>query len=957
MKKRLFKISKAFFGVSLICLFSVFVFAQTQIQELTLKKSIDSEIKGGQKHTYTVKLKAGQTALIEAIQNGVDINFSAINLKGEEFIVSLSPSGLYGEDSILVTAKETGHYKVEVSTASPRARLGKYKITLSEIRPTVEEDFAINDAARMILSLAQEATKLKYEGTIEGKQKAIAKWDEAIEVSKIKKDVVWEGVALVGQGLIYEQLGELQKALDVYLISLVIWEDINNRQYKASSINNIGNVYADIGEYEKAIDYYKRALKLQREVGDMNSVATYLNNIGYAYMRLQSYTEAESFFKQSVALRSKNQSVRGKRSLGYTLNNLGANYLLKGEQEKGIDFLERSLKVRQEVKHSWGVANSLINLGKAQWEAGNKDEGLAKLNDANRRSKALGDRVMEAQSFYLLARAEKELGNIDTAIENITKGLDLIEQIRSSLVSSESRYSYFSTVQNYYDLYIDLLISRSEKTKQDADVALALQISERSRSRSLVELLQEAKVDFRQSVDAKLFSELKNAQKKLTEKYAGRQRLLSGKPKPEQVTKINNEINDLNTKIQNLQITIRRENPRYADLTEGKTISAKEIQSLLDEDTVLIQYKLGDKRSLGWLVTSKNVEVFNLPDRKTIEEKARSFYSIIIDNKKSEKSKIDELSKELGDILLSPVANKITNKRLAVVADGILQYTPFSALSNPALDEGRGKYLSDTNEIIVLPSASVLAQIRSNPSRDKIGEKTIAIFADPVFDKQDSRISEKKNEVTLSVEMKKVTRDFRFGETLPRLIYSRREAKNIADLIDKNRKSVRTDFEASVKNIEKENLKDYKILHFATHGLLNTNRPELSGLVFSLYDKNGNTQNGFLSLNDIYNLDLSSDMVVLSACQTALGKDVRGEGLIGLSRGFLYAGSNRIVASLWKVDDSATAEFMMRFYKHHLEEGMSAAKSLQQTKLEMKNIKRYQSPYYWSAFTLLGDWK
>ncbi len=166
-----------------------------------------------------------------------------------------------------------------------------------------------------------------------------------------------------------------------------------------------------------------------------------------------------------------------------------------------------------------------------------------------------------------------------------------------------------------------------------------------------------------------------------------------------------------------------------------------------------------------------------------------------------------------------------------------------------------------------------------------------------------------------------------------------------------------TDFDASLENLDDAELSNYRILHFATHGLLNTKRPELSGLVLSIYDKKGKQQDGFLSLNDIYNLDLDSEMVVLSACQTALGKDVRGEGLIGLSRGFLYAGSKRIVASLWKVDDAATAEFMSRFYKNHLQNKMSASAALRQAKIEMKKIPRYKSPFYWSAFTLLGEWK
>jgi CHAT domain-containing protein len=259
----------------------------------------------------------------------------------------------------------------------------------------------------------------------------------------------------------------------------------------------------------------------------------------------------------------------------------------------------------------------------------------------------------------------------------------------------------------------------------------------------------------------------------------------------------------------------------------------------------------------------------------------------------------------------------------------------------------------------MLPSASVLSQLRSNPKSPKPGNKMISIFADPVFDLEDPRIEKnagsRPNEINTAIAG--VLRDFRFGETLPRLLASRAEVRYISALVDKSNLNVQTDFDANIENVEKAGRNGYQILHFATHGLLNSSRPELSGLVLSLYDKGGQKREGFLTLNHIYNLDISSDLVVLSACQTALGKEVRGEGLIGLSRGFLYAGSTKIVASLWKVDDSATAEFMKLFYKNHLQKNLPASAALRAAKLEMKKSPRYRSPFYWSAFTISGDWR
>ncbi len=165
------------------------------------------------------------------------------------------------------------------------------------------------------------------------------------------------------------------------------------------------------------------------------------------------------------------------------------------------------------------------------------------------------------------------------------------------------------------------------------------------------------------------------------------------------------------------------------------------------------------------------------------------------------------------------------------------------------------------------------------------------------------------------------------------------------------------DFKANKREIFNSDLEQYRILHFATHGLLNSRHPELSGVVLSLIDKNGREIDGFLRLQDIYNLKLSADLVVLSACNTALGRDVKGEGLIGLTRGFMYAGSPRIVASLWKVDDAATAELMTIFYRKMLVENLRPAAALRAAQTEMMKQTRWKSPYYWSPFIIQGEWK
>ncbi|MDQ2854709.1 MAG: CHAT domain-containing protein, partial [Acidobacteriota bacterium] len=470
-------------------------------------------------------------------------------------------------------------------------------------------------------------------------------------------------------------------------------------------------------------------------------------------------------------------------------------------------------------------------------------------------------------------------------------------------------------------------------------------------------------VNIKQGVDVKLLEQAQDLQDKLNLRYRQRTSALAGKSTPEQITKITNDINSLTTELENLQVKIRLNNPRYANLTQPATLSAREMQLLLDDETVLLEYKLGVTRSFLWLVTKDSIKLFNLPGRAEIEATAREFYSSISSPDQRNEAKTNQLSIRLGQLLLAPAASQITNKRLAIVADGILQFIPFASLRLPNTKSNGQRLLAENNEIVVLPSASVLAELRRHSSESTGPGKTIAVFADPIFEANDPRLKKLSTVAadtrssSSNPELKRVSRDFSFGETLPRLLSSRVEARNIAAFVPKDQLVSNVDFDANRANAMSASLADYRILHFATHGLLDTAHPEFSGLVFSLYDKDGKAQDGFLRLDQIYNLNLNSEMVVLSACQTALGKDVRGEGLIGLTRGFMYAGAKRVVASLWKVDDAATAEFMKRFYQRVLQRKLSPSSALRQTQNEMRVIPRYASPYFWAGFTLQGDWK
>jgi CHAT domain-containing protein len=338
---------------------------------------------------------------------------------------------------------------------------------------------------------------------------------------------------------------------------------------------------------------------------------------------------------------------------------------------------------------------------------------------------------------------------------------------------------------------------------------------------------------------------------------------------------------------------------------------------------------------------------------------------------------------ELSRMLLGPVASQLGRKRLAIVADGALQYIPFAALPapSPGNDGGRNsgaeqQPLFVEHEIVSLPSASTLATLRRETAGREPAAKSLAVLADPVFTEDDARVSRDvgnagAKEKTRSADSDETNVVFqqmsRSGRetgvigaegAFGRLLSTRREAAAISALIPERERMQALDFEASRTTALRLELGEYRIVHFATHGMLNNIHPELSGIVLSLVDKEGKPQDGFLRLQDIYNLKLSAELVVLSACQTGLGKEIKGEGLVGLTRGFMYAGAPRVVASLWKVDDRATSELMKRFYQGMLgPEALRPAGALRQAQLSMWKQKQWREPYYWAAFVLQGEWK
>lgn len=846
---------------------------------------------------------------------------------------------------------------------------------------------------------AQTLSNIGYtHGDLGELQKASEYHSQALSLWRAAGDIRGEAQMLSALGVLSSMLGEKQQALDYHNQALPLFQRMGDRNGEARTLNGVGEVYLDIGEMERALDCYSRALQLSRKMGDHGVESIALGRIGKTYILLGETRRALDYYNQWLSL---NRSTNNFRLEAYALKAIGDTYVSSSDEGKALEYYNRALMLSRKVQDRRGESYTLNAIGYVYDKLGEKQKALSYYNEALLLSRAVMDRSGESLTLHNIARAERDRGHLREACSRIEAALLIAESLRTKVTSQDLRASYFASVRQSYELYIDLLMRLHQQHPAEGYAAAAFQVSERARARSLLELLAEASANIRQGVAPDLLERERSLQQLINAKAEVQMRLLNGKHPPEQAAAMAREIRSLSIDYEKVQTQIRQRSPHYASLIYPQPSSLKEIQQLLDSDTLLLQYAFGDEKSYMWAVTPVSITSYELPKRNDIESEAQRVYGSLTarnlrtPNETTETRQVRvrqadadylDAAARLSRTVLAPVATQIKlAKRLLVVSDGALQYISFAALPEPDTTEaGAVPPLVARHEIISLPSASVAALLRSELARRASPSRTVAVIADPVFDKSDRRVVElaMKQEHTgrtgagvaaASASKRSVGTDaVPFGVhaeralhesglrgsngSMPRLPFSGREAEAIMTVAPPEASMKALDFAANRRAVMDGELGRYAIVHFATHAIFNNDHPELSGIVLSLVDQQGQSVNGFIRLHEVYNLRLPVNLVVLSACQTALGRDVKGEGMIGLTRGFMYAGAARVVASLWKVDDAATAELMRLFYRGMLRDGLSAAAALQQAQAEMSQGRRWQSPYYWAGFVLQGEW-
>jgi CHAT domain-containing protein/Tfp pilus assembly protein PilF len=778
-------------------------------------------------------------------------------------------------------------------------------------------------------------------------------------------------LATANLAVLYQDQGRLQEAEQLYLKVLDKEEKHFPRStHLENTLNDLGVLYDQQGDLARAKVYHRKALSVAEHLDpDSLDVADILADLAECMAEQENPAAAEIVQKRALSIREK--ANPGGLPSAYSLAGLGKIARLRGDLIKAQEYYSKSLTIAENVDApAHDRAKFLIGFAAVlrQQRDFPKGEDLyrkalkiieGKDPESIDRTTTLGD----------LAGILYHEGRFDEAAELYRQALNTLENRILRLGGAEdARSRYRAEHVRYYQEYMRLLI-------EQAQPEVAFEVLEGSRARTLFEMLEQARVDTEKGTDPAIRERARKLRRLLNAKTEYRIRLVGGAGSDQQLAVLDKEIDELLLQYQQVEYQLRSSSPAYAALTQPQKLGVSEIQSLLDANSLLLEYSLGEERSYVWAVTAKSLRAYVLPKGLEIEAAARRVYDLLtlknrIANKQSHdhadtaERKYVEAANKLSEMVIGPVAHLLTGKRLLIVSDGALQYIPFAALPMPGNRAGSVPLIVK-HEIINLPSASVLAELRRQQIGRRKASMTVAVLADPIFDPTDERLkkmplqkassSRRDSDVIRSAKDLDMTRGAK--PYLSRLLYTRNEADAVMAVTPPGKGMLAVDFDASRAVATSPALAKYRIVHFATHGIINNRHPELSGLVLSLVNKQGKPQDGFLKLQDIYSMKLPVDLVVLSGCETGLGEQISGEGLLSLTRGFMYAGAIRVVASLWSVSDVATASLMADFYRAMERDGMRPAAALRAAQIQMWKQEQWSSPYYWAAFQIQGDWK
>lgn len=735
-------------------------------------------------------------------------------------------------------------------------------------------------------------------------REALNVFDQALALARSRNDRQAEARLSNQAGLAHFHLGDLARARSLSLHALDLSEAEGYLPGQASARNTLAIIARNLGQIQDALASYRIAQDLWHELGEPAEEARVLSNRGELHLTLQQVDQALKAFNEGLALlRLEDKSDVRK----WLLVGAASAQHEAGNRQRAILTYRQALGLSQGPRDQavilWRMATVLRDAGKLELAASmlEKSRGLSRLQ---------GDRRPEAYALADLAHVEDLRGREAEAVRRFNEALEIAKELQDSAVMAS------------------VLFGRAEAERDRGRLEEAIASVEES-----IGLVESMRSSLAPGLRVPFFA----SRYRYYELYVG---LLMQKHRRDPAGRY---------QVRAFEAAERSRSRSLLDEVAGRSgvavMSLREIQQeILDENSLLLSYQLGEPSSTLWVLSPNAFTSFDLPSRAKIEEAARSARQVLSEG--AQGSGVEALSR----MLLPPGVGPLGQKRLLIVPNGILHLVPFAALCYPAPEKGcRGRSaLVRDHEVVQLPSASVLGRMRQKLASRRPVPGLIAVLADPVFQREDRRL------------MRKIGENRGGGEELEknlglaplrRLIHSKKEGEEILKLFPAEQRLGAFGFAASRATAMSPAVARNRILHFATHNLV-TDLPDLSGLVLARFDEHGRPVEGFLSAREIYGMKLPVELVVLSACGTGLGREVRGEGVDGLARAFLHAGARRVVVSLWDIREGETPELMIRFYRG-LRQGLSAAAALRSAQASMAAEGR--PPRSWAGFILQGD--
>jgi CHAT domain-containing protein/tetratricopeptide (TPR) repeat protein len=866
---------------------------------------------------------------------------------------------------------------------------------------------AIGDIDQQALAWKTLASALAF---VDHYDESITASEHAIALYRETGDRYWQGIVLGNLADTYREIGDSGKAIEAAKEALHFAQQLSDDYGVAYTQATIGEIYQGRGQYQQAIDAYDAALSTANIVNYPQVEGEVWSDLGQLYAKLGDWQRAKNAYVQALPILQKDGDDINKIEV---LGHLGELTLHAKNPRQAQQYFRQGLMrareqrlIREEAFLNAGLARTcleihcaedpLLTLLQAQHEAEqiHQVDGEAAIDAAigdvlARRHDDSGAMHAYAQSATLwqqipnsselaavaadMARLDVRRGQLQSARLQIYKALDAIEASRARIDSDALRTSYFTSKHSYYDAAVDVLMRLDKVWPHHGYGEQAWTVAERDRARTLLDELQEGgDMDASTSTQqlkqksAALELKLRDAEGKLS-------RLGSTSADIVQAQQLQRNIHDMLLQADQLEARHRASNPAYHALLEESQVSPVVFgPNVLTDGTALVEYWLGSVHSYLWIVTAAGVRSFRLPDRKSLDGLVHSYQQSMLARDKfmagedmqarmlriqKSDAHLSAQSRRLAAILL-PEQFSPSVHRLLIVADGSLLSMPFAALELPRLHAGPFRYLIEKYDLVYEPSASTAVAFLAK--RTQYSDRSrIAIFADPVYSHADARVKTPDERPAVQVSQAPVLRQASIAglSELPRLPGSRKEATAIAQIAGASSTSLFLGFDASPQKVEEIDWKSYAAAHFAAHAIVDTEHPEFSGIVLSMFHRNGSPADGVLWLHDIYRLHMPVSLVALSGCETADGKSIPGEGINGLSRAFLYAGAHSVIGTLWDAEDSSSSELMQSFYKKFLRQHLAAAASLRAAQQRVLSDASHRAPYYWAGFVLEGDWR